>query len=111
MSQLLSKGLINKSHCGFISKHSTVTNLLESTHDWSLAFHGKHTGDFSKAFDSVVHSKLIHRLRCLGISCLLLKWIEAFLYCLSKCVVVENHYSSWRSSGICFWTYAFYSIY
>jgi len=31
LSQLLSKGLINKQQHGFIYKHSTVTNLLEST--------------------------------------------------------------------------------
>jgi len=75
MSQLLSKGLISKQHV-YISKHSTVTNLLESTHDCSLSFHGKHSVDviyvdFSKAFDSDVHFKRIHKLRCFGISGLL----------------------------------------
>jgi len=45
----------------------------------------------------VVHSKLIHKLRCFSINGLLLKWIEAFLYCRSQCVVVENHYSSWSN--------------
>jgi len=96
----LSKGLINKQQHGFISKHSTVTNLLENTYDWSLSFHGKQPVDviyvdFSRAFDSVVHPKLIHKLRGFGINGLLLKWVEAFLYCRSQCVVVENHYSSW----------------
>jgi len=41
LSRLVSKGLINKHQHGFISKHSTITNLLECTYDWSLAFHGK----------------------------------------------------------------------
>jgi len=95
----LSKGLINKQQHGFISKHSTVTKLLESISDWSLSFHGKQPVDviyidFSRAFDSVVNSTLIHKFHCFNINGLLLKWIEAFLYCLSQSVVVENHYSS-----------------
>jgi len=62
-SRLVSKSLINKHQRGFNSKHTTITNLLECTHDWSLAFHDKLRVDFiyiyfSKAFDSVVHSKL-----------------------------------------------------
>jgi len=94
LSQLLTMGLINKQQHGFISKHSTVTNLLESTHDWSLLFHGKQPvdGDFSKSFDGVVHSELIHKLR---VATVFFKRIEAFLYCGSQCVVVKNHYSSW----------------
>ena len=41
LSRLMSKGLINKHQHGFISKHTTITNLWECTHDCSLAFHGK----------------------------------------------------------------------
>ena len=107
LSRLVSKGLINKHQHGFISKHSTTTNLLECTHDWSLAFHGKLLVDviyidFSKAFDSVVHYELIYKLRTFGIKGLILKWITAFLHCRSQCVVVENRYSSWSKviSGV-----------
>ena len=107
LSQLLSKGLVNKQQHGFISKHSTITNLLECTHDWSLSFHGKQPVDviyidFHRAFDSVIHSKLVHKLRCFGINGFLLNWLEAFLYCRSQCVVVENHFSSWSEviSGV-----------
>ena len=103
----MSKGLINKHQHGFISKHSTITNLLECTHDWSLAFHGKLPVDaiyidFSKVFDNVVHCKLIHKLQTFGINGLLLKWITAFLHGRSQCVVVENRYFSWSKviSGV-----------
>jgi len=67
----------------FIKKHSTVTNLLQFTHDWALAVHGGHSVDaayieFTRAFDSVVHSKLIFKLITFGISGNLLNWIAAF---------------------------------
>ena len=73
VTHLLSKGLISKQQHGFIQKHSTVTNLLECTHDWAAAIHGGHDVDavyvdFSRAFDSVVHSKLIYKLSNSGIS-------------------------------------------
>ncbi len=37
--------------------------------------------DFAKAFDSVVHAKLIHKLKSYGIAGRLLNWISAFLGC------------------------------
>ena len=40
VSYLLSKGLISKQQHAFIKRHSTVTNLLECTHDWAAAVHG-----------------------------------------------------------------------
>jgi len=57
----------NKHQHTFIKKHSTVTNLLECTHDWAVSLHGGVNVDvvyvdFSRAFDSVVHSKLIYKL-------------------------------------------------
>jgi len=92
------------------------------THDWSLAFlHGKLPViyiDFSKAFDSVVHSKLIHKLQTFGINGFLLKWITAFLHGRSQqCVVVENRLFCLAICGVplgyvlCSRTYVFHFIY
>jgi hypothetical protein len=83
MSYLLSKGLINKHQHAFIKKHSTVTNLLECTHDWAVAIHGGFAVDaiyidFSRAFDSVVHSKLLYKLSNFGITGNLLAFISSF---------------------------------
>jgi hypothetical protein len=100
MSYLRSKGLISKQQHAFVVKHSTVTNLLECTHDWAVAIHGRQPVDaiyidFSRAFDSVVHSKLIFKLTSYGISGKLLCWIDAFLSCRTQCVVTEHCYSRW----------------
>jgi len=67
VTYLHSKGLISKHQHAFNKKHSTVTKLLECTHDWAISLHGGVIVDviyidFSGAFDSVVHSKLIYKL-------------------------------------------------
>ena len=51
--------------------------------------------DFSHAFDSVVHSKLIYKLIALGINGLLLEWINSFLSNRVQCVVLEHCFSGW----------------
>jgi len=63
--------LITRHQHGFLSKHSTITGLLATLNDWTLALHNKHAVDaiyfdFSKAFDSVVHSKLQTNLQGYG---------------------------------------------
>ena len=68
-------GLISEQQHGFLSKRSTVTNLLSGHNDWTRAISGHHSVavayiDFQKAFDSVCHKKLFTRLVSLGI-CLL----------------------------------------
>ena len=45
--------------------------LLECVGDWTLKLSNKQQVDvayldFTKAFDSVVHSKLLHKLKCYG---------------------------------------------
>jgi len=55
--------LISKHQYGFLARWPTCTQLLECTNDWSLSLNARNSVDcayidFSKAFDSVVHSKL-----------------------------------------------------
>jgi len=92
---------------GFLSKHSTITNLLESTHDWSFAFYSSCNVDvvyidFSSAFDSIVFSKLLTKLEHYGITGKLLNFIPAFIYKREHCVVFDNCFSSVTSvlSGV-----------
>ena len=96
MKYLLSKGLLSK------EQHAFIANLLACTHDRAISLHNKTPVDviyidFSRAFDSVVHSKLLVKLQTFGISGNLLSWICAFLSDRSQCIVIENCSSSWVS--------------
>lgn len=99
LSTLLSNNVISKHQHGFLTKRSTLTDLLESTRDWSLSFSNTVSNDvifidFSKAFDSVVLNKLIFKLESYGIKGDLLSWIKVFLFNREQCVLVENVFSS-----------------
>ena len=58
---LSADGLISHHQHGFLAKHSTCTQLLETVNDWSIALLNRHVVDvvyfdFAKAFDSVSHT-------------------------------------------------------
>ena len=95
LSYLLGHKLISKQQHAFITKHSTATNLLESVNDWSAAIKAKKYIDvvyidFSRAFDSIVHSKLLAKLQSFGICGSLLLWLDAFLANRTQRVCVDN---------------------
>jgi hypothetical protein len=90
-----------------LKKHSTVTNLLESVNDWTLALSNRKSVviayiDFQKAFDSVSHPKLIHKLISYGVHGNLLLWITSFLSDRSQSVRVGSSLSKLSpvSSGV-----------
>ena len=58
--------------------------------------------DFSKAFDSVPHQRLLIKLRTSGISGYIVNWIKSFITGITQCVSVEGEMSNWReaTSGI-----------
>ena len=72
------------SNLSFLARRSTGTQLVVSLNDWTLNIESKQSldviyNDFAKAFDSVVHTKLISKLKNYGIGGNLLRWIENFL--------------------------------
>jgi len=100
MHHLQSNGLLSLNQHGFISKRSVETQLVECTNDWSLALRdGKSVDvnfiDFSKAFDSVVHSKLRVKLAAVGISGKLLNWCMAFLSSRYQRTKIDEYYSQY----------------
>jgi len=79
----LDTGVINKAQHGFLKGLSTTTNLLEAFSDWTLSIQAQKSVsvayiDFAKAFDTVSHPNLLHRLKTYGIDGCLLHWIEIF---------------------------------
>jgi len=68
---------------GFCTAHSCQTQLLQSVHHWAQSLDKRSSThiiflDFSKAFDSVPHERLLIRLDCIGVGGAVLKWIRAF---------------------------------
>ena len=59
--------LISRNQHGFLKKHSNTTNLLECSNDWTVSLTNRRSVmiayiDFHRAFDSISHIKLIHKL-------------------------------------------------
>ena len=98
--------LSDKQH-GFRSKHSTETQLKLTTHDLSKSLNNKSQidiiiMDFSKAFNSVPHNRLLNKLKRYGINNKTHAWISKFLTCREQRVVVNGEHSPWThvESGV-----------
>ena len=99
--------LFSKKQHGFVPKKNCMTNLLICIEMWTqLLEDGEAVDviytDFSKAFDSVPHLRLLQKMTGLGITGSTLAWVEAFLSHRMQRVHVEGSYSSWTNviSGI-----------
>ena len=69
--------------------------LLDCYNDWSAVQNAGNSVDviylnFAKAFDSVLHSKILLKLAAYGISGNLLAWIKCFLTGRSHFVCINN---------------------
>ncbi len=92
---------------GFQYKCSCITQLLECLKDWSLSFDNKIETDviyldFSKAFDTVAHQRLLYKLDHYGINGYIKVWISHFLSHRRQRVVLRNGVSNWKNvvSGV-----------
>ena len=92
---------------GFTVGKSTTTNLLEVLNIWTEALmHGIPVDvlflDFSKAFDSVPHQRLLKQVESFGITGKASAWIRAFLANRTQKVRVNGAESEWAPvlSGI-----------
>ena len=99
---LTDNDILSDKQCGFLSKRSTLLQLLKIFDQWTLALDNKVEVDvvyldFRKTFDSVPHRRLIAVLN--GKT---LNWIKAFLSGRQQRVVVNGTFSTWQNvtSGI-----------
>ena len=72
LQYLFENGLISDQQYGFLPKRSTCLQLLGSFQDWILELPDKGSIevvylDFAKAFDSISHNELLHKLSAYGI--------------------------------------------
>ena len=91
------KILTNLQH-GFRSGHSCESQLIITLDDIMKQFDSKKQTDlaildFSKAFDTVPHNKLLHKLKHYGIDGKINKWIRSFLTQRKQQVVIEGESS------------------
>jgi hypothetical protein len=107
LGYLLKNSLISSQQHGFLSKHSTCTQLLETVNDWTIALRNCNIVDvvyfdIAKAFDTVSHAKLTHKLQAYGIGGSLLSVIADFLGGRSQRVLLPGGVSSWKTvlSGV-----------
>ncbi len=90
--------ILSRFQHGFKAKSSTITQLLETFNEWTLALKDKFLIDviyldFAKAFDTVSHQKLLYKLEKYGVSGKFLKWIKEFLVGREIKVVINNSVS------------------
>ena len=107
LEHLKHNNLITTSQHGFVGGRSCSTNLLAALDSWTEILDsggGVDTAylDFAKAFDTVPHERLLHKLRGLGVVGKPLKWIRDFLSERTQKVVIEGEESGWKDvvSGI-----------
>jgi hypothetical protein len=91
--------LIYEYQSGFLSKYSTVHQLLEMYNCILNSLEKKEIScfvfcDFSKAFDNVWHKGLLHKIKSYGIDSNLLSWFSSDLHDRQQGVVINNSSSS-----------------
>ena len=91
--------LTDRQH-GFRSKHSTESQLIITTHELAQSLNNKLQVDmiimdFSKAFDTVPHNRLLNKLNRYGIRNKTHNWISNFLKYRKQRVVFGGEHSTW----------------
>ena len=85
---------------GFQKGHSCQTQLLSTIHEWAMSIIHKASShiiflDFSKAFDSVPHRRLLLKLEHIGVRGTLLHWVRGFLSNREQRVIIDGQMSDW----------------
>ena len=98
MKHLTDNDLLSKKQHGFMKGRSTVTQLLNFFDDCVEQVSNGFVVDtvyfdFSKAFDTVPHKRLMNKLQSYGISGHIQRWIKSFLTGRSQFVKVNDEIS------------------
>ena len=97
----------SKKQCGFMNGCSTTLQLLTVLDKWTEALDAGHSidcvyMDYAKAFNTVLHGRLIYKLSTYSITEDVVSWINSFLSNRIQQVVIHGQEPTWRSvtSGI-----------
>ena len=98
---LESNSILSPRQAGFCPGRSTLDQILYLSQSISDGFNKPRPGsrtilstiDFSKAFDSVWHPALFHKLVSAGLPPCFARWTQSFLSDRRACVVFQNHKS------------------
>ena len=96
---LQSNHLLTPNQFGFLPRRSACSQLLTCLHQWLISYSSNLTAnviytDFSKAFDSVSHTKLLEVLISYGINETLVSWLSNFLHNRQQQVAIGEALSS-----------------
>ena len=99
---LLKNSLLSKHQFGFISGKSLELQLLACVNKWTSAINDNKYIDmvyfnFKKSFDKVSHIKILIKLKDIGITGNILKWIECFLTNRKQSVKINHSYSKFKN--------------
>ena len=98
---LESNFILSLRQAGFCPGQSTLDQVLYLSQSISDGFNKPRSGsrtilstiDFSKAFDSVWHPALFHKLISAGLPSCFARWTQSFLSDRRACVIFQNHKS------------------
>lgn len=107
LKHVMDTDILSKHQYGFISGRSTVIQMLTVVDEWTKAIdEGEEVDiiymDFQKAFDRVPYQRLLRKLSGLGITGVILKWIESLLLGWKQRVHIKGTYTDWTDvlSGV-----------
>ena len=107
VNHMMVNNLFSSQQYGFVKGRSTVLQLLNVMDMWTNAIDKGDSIDtvyldFTKAFDKVLHNRLMGKLKSIGINTETLHWIKAFLSDRVKQVCINGANSTWKkvTSGI-----------
>ena len=107
VSHMLINNLFSDTQFGFISGRSTLLQLLHVMEKWTSYLEDGQDIivaylDFQKAFDTVPHRRLLHKIEAYGVNDSTTNWIKTFLTGRTQTVCVNGMESASRSvtSGI-----------
>ena len=111
LQHLMTNGILCDNQHGFVPGRNCMTQLMLCMEEWTTMVEENEMfdiiyTDFSKAFDSVAHQRLLVKLENIGIQGDFLYWIRSFLSGRFQRVKLNGQYSNWQRvlSGIPQWS-------